>query len=188
MIRPVLILQGFQRAFVEHDSPLFSRSATMRRSVCEKLLGNARSSGWTVIHSHLALERLHMPGVATISGFAPMRLEAYFRQSGLSAFRAPGFNNKFDTLIGAPAFLISFAGLSAIGATFFDAFERQVDLSIVTDAVADIDHAGVGEDERLALIEGLARAHDRQALSSTMFATERRSSSVSLHMAAGEAS
>ncbi len=184
MSAPVLILQGFQRAFVEHDSPLFSRSASLRRGVCERLLKNARSTGWLVVHSYLALESLARPGAAAIDGFSPAPSEAYFRQTGLSAFSTPGFYGKFDGLAGRPAFLVSFAGLSAIASTFLDALERRIDLSIVADATADIDHAGVGEQERLVAIDTLARAHDRRVMSSDLLRQE-RPSNAPFYMAIG---
>ena len=46
MIRPVLLCQGFHRAFIDHASPLFSESASMRRATCEELIRHARSAGW----------------------------------------------------------------------------------------------------------------------------------------------
>ncbi|MBI1360176.1 MAG: isochorismatase family protein [Alphaproteobacteria bacterium] len=161
MTRPVLICQGFQRAFIDIDSPMFSVSASMRRSACEQVLKRARSAGWTLLHSYLDSETLGAAGGASIEGFSPSPAESYFRQRSLSAFSTRSFDIKLDALADAPIFLISLAGLSVIGATFFDALERRLDIHIVTDAVADVSRSGVDEEARLAAIETMARAHDR---------------------------
>lgn len=164
MTRPVLVCQGFQRAFFDADSPMFSVSATVRRSVCEQALKRARSAGWTVVHSFLDTDTLGAGGVS-MDGFAPSPAEAYFRQRSLSAFRTPGFHAKLESVADRPIFLISLAGLSVIAATFLDGLERRIPIRIVTDAVADIAHSGVDERERLEMIEVLARAHGRDASS-----------------------
>ncbi len=170
MTRPVLICQGFQRAFIDIDSPMFSVSASMRRGACEQVLKRARTAGWTLVHSYLDTETLGAAGGASIEGFSPSPTEAYFRQRNLSAFSTPAFDAKLNSLSDAPFFLISLAGLSVIGATFFDALGRRLGLHIVTDAVADISRSGVDEQARLAAIETMAQAHDRQVTSQDLVA------------------
>jgi nicotinamidase-related amidase len=162
---PVLVCQGFQRAFIETDGPMFSVSASVRRSVCEQVLKRARAAGWGVVHSFLDTETLGATGSASIDGFAPSPAEPYFRQRTLSAFRNLGFQAKLESAGDRPVYLISLAGLSVIAATFFDGLERRLPIRIVTDAVADVSHAGADERERLEAIEVLARAHGRQATS-----------------------
>lgn len=158
---PVLLCQGFQRAFVDAASPMFSLSAASRRSTCEQLLRHARMSGWGVVHAFLETDVLDGAGASSIDGFAPLPTEPYFLQKTLSAFGAPGLLAKIDGLAGAPILLMSFAGLGAIAATFLDGLERRLGIHIVADAVADSGHAGVGEQQRLAAIETLGRAHGR---------------------------
>lgn len=165
MTRPVLVCQGFQRAFIDVDGPMFSLSASVRRSICEQVLKRARASGWTVVHSFLDTETLGTAGGASMDGFAPSPTEAYFRQRSLSAFRTAGFHAKLESVADRPVYLISFAGLSVIAATFLDGLERRLPIRIVTDAVADIAHSGVDERDRLEAIEVLARAHGRDATS-----------------------
>jgi nicotinamidase-related amidase len=163
--RPVLVCQGFQRAFIQADGPMFSVSASVRRSVCEQVLKRARTSGWTVVHSFLDTDTLGATGGASIDGFAPSPAEPYFRQRTLSAFRNPGFQAKLESVADRPVYLISLAGLSVIAATFFDGLERRLPIRIITDAVADTSHSGVDERERLEAIEVLARAHGRDVTS-----------------------
>ena len=165
MNRPVLVCQGFQRAFIDANGPMFSVSAAVRRSICEQVLKRARASSWTVVHSFLDTETLGATGGASMDGFAPSPAEAYFRQQSLSAFRTPGFHAKLESVADRPFYLISFAGLSVIAATFLDGLERRLPIRIVTDAVADVSHSGVDERERLEAIEVLARAHGREATS-----------------------
>jgi nicotinamidase-related amidase len=165
MTRPVLVCQGFQRAFFDAGGPMFSVSATVRRNVCEQALKRARTAGWAVVHSFLDTDTLGATGGVSMDGFAPSPAEAYFRQRSLSAFRNPGFHAKLESIADRSVFLISLAGLSVIAATFLDGLERRIPIRIVTDAVADIAHCGVDERERLETIEMLARAHGREASS-----------------------
>ena len=158
---PVLLCQGFQRAFVDAASPMFSLSAASRRTTCEQLLRHARAAGWGIVHAFLETDVLDGAGVSSIDGFAPLPTEPYFRQKTLSAFAAPGLLAKVDKLTSAPVLLMSFAGLGAIAATFLDGLERRLPIHIIADAVADGGHAGVGERQRLAAIETLGRAHGR---------------------------
>jgi nicotinamidase-related amidase len=160
-MRPVLLCQGFQRAFVDATSPMFSLSACSRRSNCEELLRHARATGWGVVHSFLDTDVFTGTGAASIDGFAPAPTEPYFRQTTLSAFAAPGLQAKLDGLADAPLLLMSYAGLGAIAATFLDGLESGLPIHIVADAVADVGHAGVGEQQRLAAIETMGRAHGR---------------------------
>jgi hypothetical protein len=161
MMAPVLLCQGFQRAFVDTTSAMFSLSAAARRNTCEQLLRHARTAGWSVVHAFLETDVLGKSGACSIDGFAPLPTEPYFRQKTLSAFAASGLQAKVDSVAGAPVLLMSFAGLGAIAATFLDGLERRVPIHIVADAVADGEHAGVGEQQRLAAIETLGRAHGR---------------------------
>lgn len=162
MTRPVLLCQGFQRAFIDPASRTFSLSASTRRGACEQLLKCARACDWTTVHSFLDTDALGPTGSASIDGFSPGRTEAYFHQRTLSAFQTTGFHEKFETLRGAPIFLISLAGIGAIAATFFDGLDHKLPIYIVLDAVADISSLGVDEQERLSAIDTLARAHGRQ--------------------------
>jgi nicotinamidase-related amidase len=165
MTRPVLVCQGFQRAFIDSGGPMFSVSASLRRNVCEQVLKRARASDWTVVHSFLDTETLGATGGASMAGFAPSPDEAYFRQRSLSAFRTPGFHAKLESVADRPVYLISLAGLGVIAATFLDGLERRLPIRIVTDAVADIAHSGVDERERIEAVEILARAHGRDITS-----------------------
>ena len=168
MTRPVLVCQGFQRAFIDVGSKTFSASASVRRGACEQILKRARASGWITVHSFLETDALGVTGGASIEGFAPGRVESYFHQRTLSAFGAPGFGEKLESLRGEPILLISLAGLGAIAATFLDGLELRLPIYIVVDAVADVSSAGVSEHERLAAIETIARAHGRQITSSEL--------------------
>jgi hypothetical protein len=136
-------------------------SASQRRNACEQALRHARWSNWTTLHLFLDTEALAEGGRASIEGFSPTLSEAYFRQRTLSAFGAPGFGAKLESLAEAPTFLMSFAGLRAIGATFFDALGRDLSFYIVTDAVADVANAEASEEARLLAVETIARAHNR---------------------------
>lgn len=160
MIRPVLLCQGFHRAFIDRTSPLFSESASMRRSTCEELIRHARSAGWAVVHSFLDTESVRAAGTSSIQNFAPLPNESYFRQKGLSAFDTPAFERMLSQHDMAPIFLISFAGIGVISATLLDAIQRRFMLSVVTDAVADTGNGGVSEDQRLLAIDTLARSCD----------------------------
>jgi nicotinamidase-related amidase len=168
MIRPVLLCQGFHRAFIDHASPLFSESASIRRSTCEELIRHARSAGWMVVHSFLDTESVRAAGPASIQNFAPLPSEPYFRQKCLSAFAHAPFERMMAQLDMAPIFLMSFAGIGVISATLLDAIERRFMLSVVTDAVADAGQSGVDERARLAAIETLARACDSGVHSSEL--------------------
>lgn len=168
MIRPVLLCQGFHRAFIEHGSPLFSQSASLRRTTCEELIRHARSCGWAVIHSFLDTETVRAAGSGSIPGFAPLPTESYFRQKSLSAFGTPAFEQTLSRHDMSPVFLMSFAGIGAISATLLDAVERRFMLSVVTDAIADAGQAGVTETDRLAAIETLARSCDSAVVSNDL--------------------
>lgn len=165
MIRPALVCQGFHRAFIEPGSPLFSESASLRRSVCEKLVHHARSAGWLVVHSFLDTESVRTAGAPSIQTFAPLPSEPYFRQKSLSAFGTPAFERTMAEIEMSPIFLISFAGIGAISATLLDAIERRLMLSVVVDAVADSERCGVQEADRLSAIETLARTCDSAVFS-----------------------
>lgn len=165
MIRPVLICQGFHRAFIDRTSALFSEFASMRRDVCERLLRHARSSAWVLVHSFLDTEAVHSGGGASIQGFAPMPSEHYFRQKSLSAFRTPAFDRTLAAYDLSPLFLISLGGIGAISATLLDAIERRLMINVVVDAIADCGDTGVPERDRLAAIETLARSCDCAATS-----------------------
>lgn len=165
MIRPILLCQGFHRAFIDPASPLFSESASMRRATCEELVRHARSSGWTVVHSFLDTESVRMAGTSSIQGFAPLPTEPYFRQKSLSAFGNPAFEKMMSQLGMAPVFLVSLAGIGVISATLLDAIERRFMLSVVLDAVADTGQCNVAERDRLAAIETLARTCDSAVFS-----------------------
>ena len=65
MIRPILLCQGFHRAFIDPASPLFSEAASKRRVTCEELVRHARGSGWTVVHSFLDTESVRMAGASS---------------------------------------------------------------------------------------------------------------------------
>ena len=66
----MLLVQGFQRAFVELGNPAFSVSAAMRRSTCEQVLKFARASGWTIVHSYLETNSSSLQAAA-LDGFTP---------------------------------------------------------------------------------------------------------------------
>src|SRR5689334_11037365 len=90
-IAPVLVCQGFHRAFIEPEGPLFSASAAMRRATCESVLRQARRSQWIVVHSLLQTDAVKAAGEETIPGFEPTPSEQHFFQPGLSAFSSPAF-------------------------------------------------------------------------------------------------
>jgi Isochorismatase family len=167
---PVLICQGFHRAFVEPEGPMFSASAAMRRATCESVLRQARRSGWIVVHTFLDTDVVKAAGEETIPGFEPTPSEQHFWQPGLSAFSSPPFRRAMFPYNLSPVFLISFAGLGAIGATLLGGLDRHFAMHVVTDAVADAGSHAVDERERLRAIETLARAHD-SAVTSRELAT-----------------
>lgn len=170
MTQPVLVCQGFQRAFIEPGGPLYSASAALRRTSCEQLLRLARTSGWTVVHTFLDTDAVRAAGEASIDGFSPTPSEAYFQQTGLSAFATPDFDRLLFPLDLSPIFLMGFGGIGAISATLLDGLERRLNISVVIDAVADASAHGVGENDRLAAIEVLARSCD-SAVTSLEIAT-----------------
>jgi len=159
---PTLIVQGFQRAFIDIASPAFSVSASMRRSTCEEVLKFARSNGWTVMHAFLETGAASC-ATAAIDGFSPWPGEAYCRQTSLSPFRSPGFESKLADLRKGPVYLISLAGVGVIGATFFDALERGVPLQLVSNAIADSGRTKLSERKSLAALDDIAAALSRSA-------------------------
>jgi len=169
-IAPVLICQGFHRAFIEPEGPMFSASAALRRATCESVLRQARRSGWVVVHSLLDADIVRSAGEETIPGFEPTPLEQHFWQPGLSAFSSPPFRRAMFPYNLSPVFLISLAGLGAIGATLLSGLDRHFAMHVVTDAVADTGSHAVDERERLRAIETLARAHN-SAVTSRELAT-----------------
>src|SRR5579871_119922 len=120
MSRFALICQGFQRGFVDTTSPIFSVSASLRRSVCEQILKHARRRGWPVIHIYLE-GALSLSEAAALEGFSPGPLESYFCQRTLSAFACPGLEERLRSFNCEGVFLISYAGLAAIAGTFLEA-------------------------------------------------------------------
>jgi hypothetical protein len=169
-IAPVLICQGFHRAFIEPEGPMFSASAAMRRATCESVLRQARRSQWIVVHSLLDTGIVKDAGEETIPGFEPTPSEQHFWQPGLSAFSSPPFRRAMFPYNLSPVFLISLAGLGAIGATLLGGLDRHFAMHVVVDAVADTASHTVDERERLRAIETLARAHD-SAVTSRELAT-----------------
>jgi hypothetical protein len=164
-IAPVLVCQGFHRAFIEPEAPMFSASAAMRRATCEAVLRQARRSGWIVVHSFLDSDAIRAAGEDTIPGFSPAPSEQHFWQPGLSAFGSPTFEQAMFRLTMfrltlSPVFLISLAGLGAIGATLLGGLDRRLAMNVVVDAVADTAPAAADERERLRTIETLARSLD----------------------------
>jgi hypothetical protein len=158
--QPVLLCQGLQRAFVDPGGPLFSQSASARRMVCERILGQARMSGWTLIHVFLDSDTMRAAGEATIPGLSPLPSESYFWQRGLSPFGLQEFDRLMFPFHLSPVFLVSYAGAGVISATLIDGIERRHSIHVVTDAAADVAAHGVGESDRLAAIETLARSFE----------------------------
>jgi hypothetical protein len=159
-LAPVLVCQGFHRAFIEPENAMFSASAAMRRATCEAVLRQARQSGWIVVHSFLDSDAIRAAGDDTIPGFAPTPSEQHFWQPGLSAFNSSAFERAMFPYTLSPIFLISLAGLGAIGATLLGGLDRHFSMNVVTDAVADTASAAADERERLRAIETLARSMD----------------------------
>lgn len=167
---PVLVCQGFHRAFIEPEGALFSASAAMRRATCESVLRQARRSKWTVVHTFLDTDAIKAAGDETIAGFEPTPSEQHFWQPGLSAFSSPIFRRAMVPHALSPVFLISFAGLGPIGATLLGGLDRNFAMNVVVDAVADTASSAADERERLKAIETLARTHD-SAVTSRELAT-----------------
>lgn len=157
---PTLVVQGFQRAFVDIAGPTFSVSASMRRNTCEEILKFARTHNWTIIHAYLDIAAVS-DGAAVIDGFSPRPGEAYIRQTSLSPFRCASFQTKIDGLKSAPVYLMSLAGVGVIGATFFDALERDIPLQLITNAIADSGRTKLSERKGIAAIDALAGAFSR---------------------------
>jgi hypothetical protein len=159
-VTPVLVCQGFQQGFIEPGSPLFSVSASMRRTTCETVLRRARRSDWTVIHTFLGADLMHGADEATIPGFQPLPTEPWFRQTGPSAF-GPSTMSAFEKALFAhhvaPVFLISFGGLPVVAATLMAGLVKRFAMQVVTDAVADVASHGASEMSCLEAIETLAR-------------------------------
>ncbi len=161
-MRPTLVVQGFQSAFVDITSPAFSVSASMRRNTCEEILKFARSNGWSIIHAYLDTDAT-AEGAAALDGFSPWPGEAYVRQKSLSPFRCAGLEAKLADLRKGPIYLISLAGVGVIGATFFDALDRGVPLQLVSNAIADSGRTRLGERKSLAALDSIAGAYSRSA-------------------------
>ncbi|RYG35177.1 MAG: isochorismatase family protein [Burkholderiales bacterium] len=159
---PTLLVQGFQRAFVDITGPTFSVSASMRRSTCEEVLKFARANGWTVIHVYLDSDAT-TEASAALDGFSPWPGEAYFRQKTLSPFRTPSLEAKLRGLSDGPIYLISLAGVGVIGATFFDALERGLPLQLISNAIADSGRTHLSERKGLAALADIALAFSRSA-------------------------
>lgn len=169
-IAPVLVCQGFHRAFIEPEGALFSASAAMRRATCESVLRQARRSKWIVVHTFLDTYAVKAAGDETIPGFEPTPSEQHFWQPGLSAFSSPAFRRAMFPYNLSPVFLISLAGLGPIGATLLGGLDRHFTMNVVVDAVADTASPAADERERLRSIETLARTHD-SAVTSRELAT-----------------
>ena len=159
---PTLLVQGFQRAFVDITGPTFSVSASMRRSTCEEILKFARANGWTIMHAYLETDAA-TDASAALDGFSPWPGEAYVRQKTLSPFRTASFDTKLRGLRDAPIYLISLAGVGVIGATFFDALERGVPLQLISNAIADSGRTQLSERKSLAALNDIALAFSRSA-------------------------
>lgn len=160
VLQPMLLVQGFQRAFVELGNPAFSVSAAMRRSTCEQVLKFARASGWTIVHSYLETNSSSLQAAA-LDGFTPLRGELYAKQETLSAFCTPMLAAWASQHVSAPIYLISFAGVGAIGATFFDAMERDLPFHVVTNAIADAGRSEISERLSLAALDAMATSFNR---------------------------
>lgn len=157
---PTLVVQGFQRAFVDITGPTFSVSASMRRSTCEEILKFARANNWTIIHSYLETASTS-DGTAALDGFSPRSGEAYIRQTALSPFRCAAFEAKLRDLTGVPIYLMSLAGVGVIGATFFDALDRGVPLQLISNAIADSGRTKLSERKSLAALDAITVAFSR---------------------------
>lgn len=157
---PTLLVQGFQRAFVDVTGPTFSVSASMRRTTCEDILKFARAGGWTIIHSFLDPGSTSEASSA-LEGFSPRPGEAYIRQRTLSPFRCAALAAKLPDLQVGPVYLMSLAGVGVIGATFFDALERGIPLHLISNAIADSGRTCLSERRSLAALEDMAGAFRR---------------------------
>jgi nicotinamidase-related amidase len=169
MTRVALVCQGFQRGFVDTTGRMLSVSASVRRSLCERILNHARSQGWPVIHIYLDAEGFSRGEANSLDGFAPGPNEPYFRQKSISAFSCQGLEAKLRSYGVDTVFLTSFAGLAVIAATLLDALQLHIPLHLVTDAIADVTTLNATEDERLTAAETLARACGRNIASSDLF-------------------
>lgn len=157
---PTLLVQGFQRAFVNITGAAFSVSASMRRSTCEQVLKFARAHHWTVIHAYLDSD-MNSEEAAALDGFSPWPGEAYVRQKSLSPFRCTGLESRLPDMRQGPTYLISFAGAGVIGATFFDALDRGVPLHVISNAIADSGRIKLSERKSLAALDALAAGFGR---------------------------
>jgi nicotinamidase-related amidase len=172
MTRPVLLCQGFQRAFIEPGRAMFSHTASLRRGTAERVLGHARRSGWRVVHLYLESDVLEFGASATIDGFGPRPLEPYFRQRTVCAFDTPGFRTKLESLGPNPIFFMSLAGVAGILSTLFAAIEARFPMFVVVDAIADPGRPEVSEDDCIAAVTTVARALGRDVQSEELVAIQ----------------
>lgn len=161
MKTPILLLQGFQQAYLDIGHPSFSGTAAVRRDLCEKILRHARQSGWTVVHSFISADMLGEKGARTLESFSPLGTESYFRQPSWSAFKGTALGTVVERQPGSPIFLMSFGGLEAIGATFFDGVSKDLPVYVVGDAIGHAADGAVREVDALNAVTAMARTFGR---------------------------
>ncbi|MHA6287939.1 isochorismatase family protein [Maricaulis sp. CAU 1757] len=134
---PTLVLLDCQMDQVESAGGVIDsdNAAVVRRIAA--LLQQARRRGWKVCHSQQAGGR-GRPASAPIAPLRPSAKEAVFLRQGPSAFVDSYFHQVIARADGAPILLAGFSAPFSILATLFDAMTRDIEITLVPDAVGSL--------------------------------------------------
>ena len=115
------------------------------------LLRQARDGGWSVYHCQYAGPR-PASGRTPIDGLRPHSREPVFVRRGLSAFSDSYFHQALARSAGRTCLLAGFSAPFSILATLFDAQTRDVELTLVPEAVGSraVDPRNVADTRAMA--------------------------------------
>ncbi|HEY2706539.1 MAG TPA: isochorismatase family protein [Caulobacteraceae bacterium] len=134
-----LICMDLQREYVVPGRPRYAPKNVEVASACARVLAQARTDGWRVVHSQLhdgqsPAEPLSMFG-APIEGLRPLISEPVFFRRGLSAFANPAFASELRGARGEDVYLIGFSLSDTCVATTLAGLDEGLRISLIEDAV-----------------------------------------------------
>ena len=136
---PWLICLDLQREYVVPGRPSYAPAGAEVVKGCVRMLAHARAAGWRVVHSQLRRQGAAAFGGglfgAPIEGLRPLISEPVFLRQSLSAFSNPNFAAELRDARGEDVYLIGFSLVDTCMATALAAFDQDLSVILVEDAV-----------------------------------------------------
>jgi nicotinamidase-related amidase len=101
---------------------------------CRRILTHARENGWVVVHVHRREPAPRGPA-PSVHGLEPLPTEPIFTQSGLSAFSNRAFRDLAGRYLKGEMIIIGCSAASSCLATALAAYDQDMDVVMIEDAV-----------------------------------------------------